>query len=92
MGIGTAQFYNYQNKIFSRLDRDFKRYKTRNPHFKTPEFMLMDLEQEEVSKEDAVEAVTIQLLQQEYEKQIGKVPNRYKNDKQRLLSKLKSND
>lgn len=91
MSISTTQFYHYYNKINANIQKDFRRYKIRNPHFKTPEWMLKDSDksQEEPKLEDIQELEELYDLQARYINLTGKdLPNRYKNNTERLLSKI----
>lgn len=94
MWLGTTQYYKYYNKVSEYLNKDFRRYSIRNPHSKTPERMLAkpEVEEQPVKQEDIQELEQLSHIQKKYVEVTGKeLPNRYKNNAERLLSKINDN-
>lgn len=86
MKIEKSRFYQIKNRVQSAIEKDYRRAKVQNPKLKP-----MDYEWEEAEMQKIVvpaNEYSLPYLQTKYIEKFGTVPNRYKNDKDWIASKL----
>lgn len=91
MGLSQTGYYKTYNRIMEYIEKDFRKYSLRNPHTAVPHFLDMVVEETPISQKDLQEANELQDVQQKYVSIFWPLPNRYKNNIERLLSKINSN-
>lgn len=86
MDISMQTYYRTFNKLKDWVDTDFRKYGWKKAKY--PQFFIIDIEPQPVEQEDILEIKSLKQLQNLYQEKYNTLPNRYKNDKERLKAKL----
>lgn len=84
MKIKKTRFYEIKKRTEEAIERDYRKAKLSNPRLKPIDYEWESLEQIKIPATE----YSLPYMQTRYIELIGKIPNRYKNDTERLSQKI----